>query len=90
MIGTNLFLRLVSEFDSCSYTFSLDPENNTGKAFLEKLGFTYASTEKSMSLSKEDFNFDAEPIELKIENEEESNLLKITGIIDIETEDEPK
>lgn len=88
-LGTNLFLRLVSEFDSCSYQVSLDPANETGKAFLEKLGFTFASTEKSMCLSKEDFSFDAEPIELKIESEEDSNLLKITGIIDIETEDEP-
>ena len=88
-LGTNLFLRLVSEFDSCSYQVSLDPDNEVGKAFLEKLGFNFASTEKSMSLSKEDFNFDAEPIELKIENEEDSDLLKITGIIDIETDEEP-
>ena len=36
-IGTNLFLRLVSEFDSYSYSVSLDPENETGKTFLEKM-----------------------------------------------------
>ncbi len=88
-LGTNLFLRLVSEFDSCSYQVSLDPNNEIGKAFLEKLGFTFTSTEKSMSLAKEDFDFDAEPIELKIESDEESNLLKITGIIDLETDEEP-
>ena len=88
-LGTNLFLRLVSEFDSCSYQVSLNPENEVGKAFLEKLGFTFASTENSMCLSKDDFNFDVEPIELKIESEEDSNLLKITGIIEIETDEEP-
>ena len=86
-LGTNLFLRLVSEFDSCSYQVSLDPDNEIGKAFLVKLGFGFASTEKSMSLSKKDFTFDCEPIELKIENDEESNLLKITGIIEKETDE---
>ncbi len=79
-IGTNLFLRLVSEFDSCSYQVSLDPDNETGKVFLEKLGFGFASTEKAMCLVKDDFDFDAEPIELQIENNED--LLKITGIIE--------
>ena len=49
-IGTNLFLRLVSEFDSFSYSVSLDPENETGKAFLETLGFNFASKEISMEL----------------------------------------
>ena len=63
-IGTNLFLRLVSEFDSCSYQVSLDPSNEIGKSFLEKLGFEYTSTEKAMCLSKEDFSFDADAIEL--------------------------
>ncbi len=86
-IGTNLFLRLVSEFDSCSYQVSLDPNNNIGKEFLQKLGFEFASTENSMCLSKDDFKFDAEPIELKIENDEENDLLKITGTIDEEIEE---
>lgn len=97
-IGTNLFLRLVSEYDSCSYSVSLDPANDTGKAFLEKLGFNFASKEISMVLEKEDFKFDCKPIELKIENDiedsnlkvdENSNLLKITGIIDVETDEDP-
>lgn len=86
-IGTNLFLRLVSEFDSCSYQVSLDPNNNIGKEFLKKLGFEFASTENSMCLLKNDFEFDSEPIELKIENDEENDLLKITGIIDEEVEE---
>ena len=90
-IGTNLFLRLVSEFDSCSYQVSLDPANEIGKAFLEKLGFEYTSTEKAMVLSKDDFNFDCEPIELNIEADESvdgfDNLLKITGLIEEEQED---
>lgn len=90
-IGTNLFLRLVSEFDSCSYQVSLDPNNEIGKAFLEKLGFEYTSTEKAMCLAKEDFHFNCEPIELQIEADDSvegfDNLLKITGVIEIEKED---
>ncbi|MCR5429679.1 MAG: GNAT family N-acetyltransferase [Eubacterium sp.] len=90
-IGTNLFLRLVSEFDSCSYQVSLDPKNDTGKAFLEKLGFEYTSTEMAMSLSKDDFYFNCEPIELHIEADDSiegfDNLLKITGVIGVEKED---
>ena len=93
-IGTNLFLRLVSEFDSYSYSVSLDPKNETGKTFLKSLGFNFASKELSMELNKDDFDFSAEPIELKIENDksnENLNLdsapLKITGIINEEIED---
>ena len=89
-IGTNLFLRLVSEFDSYSYSVSLDPENETGKTFLEKLGFNFASNEISMELLKDDFEFSAEPIELKIENDEtdeDNPPLKITGIITEELDD---
>lgn len=99
-IGTNLFLRLVSEFDSCSYQVSLDPNNDIGKAFLEKLGFNFASKEMSMALFKDDFEFNCEPIELQIENDVENsnlkvddntNLLKITGLVDkdLEESDEP-
>lgn len=91
-IGTNLFLKLVSEYDSFSYSVSLAPENEIGKAFLEKLGFNFASKEMSMALYGEDFHFNCEPIELKIENEDENeNLLKITGIIDetVENQEEP-
>ena len=96
-LGTNLFLRLVSEFDSFSYSVSLDPENEIGKAFLEKLGFNFASREMTMGLYDEDFHFDSEPIELKIETEadnpelETENLLKVTAIIDetVENKDEP-
>lgn len=90
-IGTNLFLRLVSEFDSCSYHVSLDPSNEIGKAFLEKLGFEYTSTEKSMYLTKDAFKFDVEPIELQIESDESiegfDNLLKISGLIEIDQDD---
>lgn len=90
-IGTNLFLRLVSEFDSYSYQVSLDPANEIGKAFLEKLGFEYTSTEKAMLLNRDDFNFNCEAIELSIEAddsvEEFDNLLKISGIIEEESED---
>ena len=93
-IGTNLFLRLVSEFDSYSYSVSLYPDNETGKAFLETLGFNFASKELSMELNKGDFKFDANPIELKIENDEsneelnaDSAPLKITGIINEEIDD---
>ena len=89
-IGTNLFLRLVSEFDSFSYQVSLDPSNEIGKAFLEKLGFEYTSTEKAMCLSKEDFSFDADAIELEIKADDSvegfDNLLKISGLIEIEQE----
>ncbi len=98
-IGTNMFLKLVSEFESCSYSVSLDPKNEIGKVFLEKLGFNFASKELSIALSKDDFSFDCEPIELKIENDVENldlnivdeNLLKITGLIDetVENQDEP-
>ena len=93
-IGTNLFLRLVSEFDSYSYSVSLDPDNEIGKAFLETLGFNFASKEISMELSEGDFKFDANPIELNIENDEsneelnaDSAPLKITGIINEEIDD---
>ena len=94
-IGTNLFLRLVSDFDSCSYSFTLDPANEIGKAFLEKLGFEYTSTEKAMCLSKEDFDFDCRSIELSIEADDSvegfDNLLKISGLIeeDIEESEDP-
>ena len=90
-IGTNLFLRLVSEFDSYSYSVSLSPENKVGKTFLETLGFNFASKEISMELTKDLFSFDAEPIKLKIENDEESDsatpTLKMTGVIQEEMGD---
>ena len=94
-IATNLFLRLVAEYETKSFSIAIDPDNTTAKHFLEKIGFTYSSTEAAMQLSKEDFSFDAEPIELKSENyisenDENmipqtiypSNTLKITGIVD--------
>lgn len=52
-IATNLFARVVCDFNSVSFQLSLTPDNDFGKRFIKKMGFEYCSTECSMQLKKE-------------------------------------
>lgn len=79
-IATQLFSRMISDFTSQCFSCSIIPENNIGKAFLNQIGFKYASTECSMSLFKENFKPFKNELSLNIEKQDD-NLI-IYGIFD--------
>ncbi len=54
-IASNLFFRMVMDYDSVSYRMPIAPGNDAGESFANKMGLTFTSCEIGMALSKEDF-----------------------------------
>lgn len=90
-IASELFFRMVSDFEACSFKCSLpddeddaisehNAELDTAKTFLEKMGFHFASTECKMTMSKNDYIGVATPMEVKTDVSEER--IVVTGIVD--------
>lgn len=66
-IASELFFRMVTDFDSCSFKCMLTPDSELAKSFLEKMGFQYGSTECQMVANKKDFSNDADKIEINVD-----------------------
>ena len=79
-IASNLFFRMVMDYDSRSFRAPLAPGNEIGEAFVTKMGLTFSSCEISMALSKDDFT--AFPDDIVLESEANDRELMVKAYID--------
>lgn len=54
-VGSELFARMVADYNSYSFQLSMVPKNEIGKQFISKMGFEYCSTECSMELIRDNY-----------------------------------
>ena len=79
-VASNLFFRMVMDYESRSYRVPIVPGNEAGECFVKKMGLTFASCELGMSLSKDNFKAIDDDIVLKSDIEDE-NLI-VHGYVD--------
>lgn len=79
-IASKLFFQMVTDFGTYSYRTSIHPDNNIGKEFLGKMGFTYGCRECSMKLSKGQFK--REENNMKLQASKQDDKILISGLID--------
>ncbi len=79
-IASNLFFRMVMDFDSSSFRLPTDCGNEIGAKFAKKMGFVYTATECSIKLEKGDF--DADFVSVDLSPHKENDEIEITGSID--------
>lgn len=79
-IASHLFAMMVTDFDEMSYTLSMAPDNDFGKAFVDKMGFTYCSTECSMQLKKDQHILFKDTLSLNPEKRDDEIFVR--GLID--------
>lgn len=82
-IASQLFFHMVNDFRERSYSASLIPENEIGRHFLERMGFTYGCRECSMALVEK--NFKPTTPKMKLDVHKEDDEIYVTGLVgDIE------
>lgn len=79
-VATNLFSRMVVDYDCQSFQLSMATGNKTGKAFATKMGFEYCSTECSMQLDKKNFSVFKDTLSLI--PEKQNDEISVCGNID--------
>lgn len=79
-VASNLFAMMVMDFEEMSFTLSMSPDNDFGKAFAYKMGFTYCTTECSMQLKKEQHISFKDALSLNPEKQDDEFFIR--GLID--------
>lgn len=74
-VATKLFSMMTADFPSYSFQCSMMPGNNSGKLFVNQMGFEHCSTECSMYLSKEEFIPSNEELSLQVEKQDDGLII---------------
>ena len=79
-IASNLFFRMITDYDSMSYRIPILPGNSIGEQFATKMGLVFTSREIGMKLSKEDFS----PIDddIKLDSNVDGENLVVEAYVD--------
>lgn len=75
-IATNLFSRMVMDYNFQSFQLSMAVGNKIGEAFVTQMGFEYFSTECSMQLAKENFSEFRDAISLTPEKQNDEIIVR--------------